>query len=200
MIDITVVIPTIPRRKDKLQRAVSSVMSQTFPARSLIIQTDRDGEGSAATRNRALESVRTPLVAFLDDDDEFLPHHLERLYSKLVAVEADVVYPLPRVLNSNGVEVRRQWDWGGGPEFDGPMLEKRSYINICSLVYTDLARQVGGFEFVRGSVTGQMNDDHGFYLKLYRAGARFAHVHEPTFIWNHHGQNTSGQPNKGDAR
>lgn len=117
----------------------------------------------------------------------------------MVAFDADVVYPLPKVLNRNGHEVQRHWTWGGGPEFDGELLKKQSYINICSLVRTRLARQVGGFEFIKSS-NGQLNDDHGFYLRLYHLGVKFAHVHEPTFIWNHHGNNTSGQPDKGDAK
>jgi glycosyltransferase involved in cell wall biosynthesis len=199
LLDITVVIPSITSRKDKLQRAVASVTNQTHPPYSIVVRYDRHKEGSALTRNRALWTVTTEWVAFLDDDDEFLPHHLESLARKQRETGADVVYPLPRVINSRGNPVPRQWDWGGGPEFDGNILTQRSYINICSIVRTDLARQVGGFEFVRGAQTGQLNDDHGFYLRLYNAGAKFAHVHEETFVWYHHGNNTSGQPTKGDA-
>src|SRR3546814_2126901 len=70
--EITVVIPTIPQRKVMLSRAMRSVMAQTLPARAVIVQADNDKEGSAVTRNRALEAVRTPWVAFLDDDDQFL--------------------------------------------------------------------------------------------------------------------------------
>src|SRR3546814_2047662 len=77
-------------------------MAQTLPARAVIVQADNDKEGSAVTRNRALEAVRTPWVAFLDDDDQFLPHHLQRLSQALTETQADVVYPLPRVLDSRG--------------------------------------------------------------------------------------------------
>src|SRR3546814_3322729 len=70
--EITVVIPTIPQWKVMLSRAMRSVMAQTLPARAVIVQADNDQEGSAVTRNRALEAVRTPWVAFLDDDDQFL--------------------------------------------------------------------------------------------------------------------------------
>jgi hypothetical protein len=48
-----------------------------------------------------------------------------------------------------------------------------------------------------------VNDDHGFYLALLEAGAKFHHIHEETFIWTHHGYgergvpgNTSGMPNR----
>lgn len=197
--EITVVIPTIPKRKVMLSRAMRSVMAQTLPARAVIVQADNDKEGSAVTRNRALESVRTPWVAFLDDDDQFLPHHLQRLSRALTETQADVVYPLPRVLDGRGRVIPRQWMWGGPSEFDPELLARQSYINISSVVRTDLAQQVG-FKFVRNSEDGGLYDDHGFYLGLYQAGAKFAHVHEETFLWHHHGMNTSGQPNKGDAK
>lgn len=195
--DITVVVPTIPERTAMLTRALASAAAQTLPPRAVIIQADHDGAGSAATRNQALECVRTPWVAFLDDDDEFLPHHLERLSQAALDAGADVAYPLPLVIGPDGEEIPRQWEWGGGPEFDGPTLERQSYITVSSLVRTGFARLVGGFEFIQGE--NGLNDDHGFYLKLYRAGAIFTHVHEPTFIWHHHGGNTSGQTSRGDA-
>lgn len=195
--EITVVIPTIPSRRVMMTRAIRSVQAQTLPAKTILLQADIDKEGSAVTRNRALEAVRTPLVAFLDDDDQFLPHHLQRLSDALTASQADVAYPLPRVVDRAGNVVPRHWTWGGPEEFDPELLTHQSYINICSLVRTDLARAVG-FSFIQGA-DGSMNDDHGFYLGLYKAGAKFTHVHEETFIWHHHGGNTSGQPNKGDA-
>lgn len=196
-LDITVVIPTIPQRRVMLSRAIRSVMAQTLPARTVIVQADTNREGSAITRNRALEAVRTPWVAFLDDDDQFLPHHLQRLSHALTETGADVAYPLPRVINRQGKIVPRHWTWGGYAEFNPDILEHQSYINICSVVRTDMARAVG-FKFIRG-INGDLNDDHGFYLGLHRNGAQFTHVHEETFIWHHHGMNTSGQPTKGDA-
>src|SRR3546814_4180233 len=99
-------IPTSPQRKVMLSRAMRSVMAQTLPARAVIVQADNDKEGSAVTRNRALEAVRTPWVAFLDDDDQFLPHHLQRLSQALTETQAYVVYPLPRVLNRDRKSTR----------------------------------------------------------------------------------------------
>src|SRR3546814_17041614 len=93
-------------------------MAQTLPARAVIVQADNDKEGSAVTRNRALEAVRTPWVAFLDDDDQFLPHHLQRLSQALTETHADVVYPLPRVLDSRGTIIPRQWPLGCPEELD----------------------------------------------------------------------------------
>lgn len=196
--NITVAIPTIPPRAGMLRKAVSSVMGQTYPAAALSIAVDLHREGSAATRNRALAAVQTEWVAFLDDDDQLLPNHLQLLAGEAERTGADIAYPLPRVIDSRGRPVSRRWEWGGGPVFDGAALERRSYIPVTSLVRTELARQVGGFRFVTDTA-GLSNDDHGFYLALHKAGARFAHVHEESFLWNHHGKNTSGRPGRGDA-
>jgi hypothetical protein len=34
---------------------------------------------------------------------------------------------------------------------------------------------------------------------MLHAGAKFHHVHTETFLWYHHGGNTSGRPDRGDS-
>lgn len=196
--DITVVIPTIPQRKAKLRQAVSSVLAQTFPAAAINIALDNNGEGSAITRNRALGGVQTPWVAFLDDDDQFLPTHLKTLATAAMASDADVIYGLPRVLGPDGAPKQRHWTWGGPEEFDPDLLRQQSYITVSSLVRTELAKK-RGFVFQPDERTGEAYDDHGFYLGLLDLGAKFHHVHQETFLWNHHGGNTSGRSDRGDS-
>lgn len=198
MLDITVVIPTIPQRRSLLRKAVTSVGIQNYPAASIAIAQDLKGEGSAATRNRALATVQTPWVAFLDDDDQFLAHHLEVLAKGAEESDADVIYGLPRVIGPTGQPLTRHWQWGGPEEFDPDLLRQHSYITVSSLVRTEWAQGCGGFRYEQAS-NGAAYDDHGFYLNLLNRGAKFHHIHQETFIWNHHGMNTSGRPDKGDA-
>lgn len=197
--DITVVIPSIAERTVELRRAFDSVGAQTLklmgPVGGVVISSDTAWEGSAVTRNRGLQLVKSPWTAFLDDDDEFLPHHLETLARTQELTDADVVYTWPRVL-LNGQPVPRQWDWGGPTaKFDPELLRRKAYIQTTCLVRTDLAVNVGGFKFVMDS-TGALNDDHGFFLALLNAGAKFACTGEETFLWNHWAGNTSGQPSR----
>jgi glycosyltransferase involved in cell wall biosynthesis len=196
--DITVAIPTIPQRKVQLRRAVTSVGLQNYPASALSIAYDLRGEGSALTRNRALWAVNSECVAFLDDYDQFLPNHLEVLAKAAEESGADVIYGLPRVVGPDGQPKPRHWQWGGPKEFDPDLLRQHSYITVSSLVKTEWAQGCGGFRYEKAS-NGAAYDDHGFYLNLLEAGANFHHVHQETFIWNHHGMNTSGQPDRGDA-
>ena len=195
--DITVAIPTIPTRKGKLRKAIASVMSQSYPVAAVSIAVDRSGEGSAVTRNRALEAVQTDWVVFLDDDDQLLPNALATFIRAQGDSQADVVYGLPRIVDAQG-NVRPRFFEAGGPEvFDPHLLMQKSYIPVVSLVRTDLALDCGGFEF---SADGNGSyDDWGFYKNLLCYGAEFHHVRQETFIWNIDGGNTSGKPNRGDA-
>ncbi len=198
MLDITVCIPTIPQRRSKLRQAVTSVAVQNYPAAAINIAYDLKGDGSAVTRNRALAGVQTEWVAFLDDDDTLLPNHLELLAKGQEESGADVIYGLPRVIGSQGQPLQRHWQWGGPEKFDPDLLKQHSYITVSSLVRTQYAQDCGGFRYQPAS-NGAAYDDHGFYLNLLDAGAKFHHIHQETFIWNHHGQNTSGRPDQGDA-
>lgn len=196
MLDVTVCIPTIPQRKTKLRRALMSVMAQTFPVSAVSIAVDVSGKGSAHTRNRALAAVQTEWVAFLDDDDQLLPAGLAALVRGQGESNADVVYGLPRILDSQG-NVRPRFFEAGGPDvFDPHLLIEKSYIPVVSLVRTHMA-QHAGFEFA--SDGNGSYDDWGFYKGLLAYGADFYHINQETFLWNIDGGNTSGKPDRGDA-
>lgn len=179
-----------------LERALTSVCRQTVQPRTVVVAVDTAGEGSAVTRNRGLRSVITEWVAFLDSDDEFLPYHLEMHDTSLALDDrVDVVYTGCVVRNQSGQNVPLREEWGRyGLPFDAELLRQKSYIPVTSIVRTGLARQAL-FAFAADSPY----DDWCFYLRLLDLGARFRHVPAITWIWHHHGMNTSGSPEKGDA-
>ncbi|WP_181173779.1 glycosyltransferase family A protein [Mesorhizobium sp. B2-3-12] len=96
---ITVITPTHNRRETVL-RAVESVLSQSMPRFEHIVVDDGSTDGTAAAlarisdprlvyvgakwrganaaRNAGIERARAPVVTFLDSDDVYLPHRLER--------------------------------------------------------------------------------------------------------------------------
>ncbi len=101
---VSVVIPTYNRRT-KLKRAVDSVLNQTFKDIEVIIVDNAsvDGtqelingtkdqriryirhdtnKGGPAARNTGIKNAKAPLIALLDDDDEWLPEKLAKQVDK----------------------------------------------------------------------------------------------------------------------
>ena len=190
---ITLVIPTIPPRAHLLQRLIRSVEAQTMLPEAIQLAMDVDREGSAATRNRALDEVTTEWVTFADDDDELMPHHIQTLWEAQQETGADVVYSGYQVIGGTDPRPDRK-----GKPFDADELRRGSYITIHSLVRTRLA-QAARFDYDPGSGM----DDHCFYLRLLGMGASFHHVPVETYKWYHWmnaetGQmgNTSGRPDR----
>lgn len=187
--DITVVIATIPIRAKMLRKALASVVLQTFQPAAIVVEYDHEHTGAAATKNRGLARVTSEWVAFLDDDDQFMPEHLKKLRGAQLDSGADVVYSMPFIpqipggIDPSGMR---------GAPFDPDELRRRSYIQTTSLVRTKLAQSVGGFQCPPGSDY----DDHGLWLAILDAGATFHHLPEQTFLWEHHGRNTSGRADR----
>lgn len=100
---ITVITPTHNRR-DKVLRAVESVLAQNLTQFEHIVVDDgsTDGteaalaevrdprliyvgakwRGANAARNAGIELARAPVVTFLDSDDVYMPHRLERTLTR----------------------------------------------------------------------------------------------------------------------
>lgn len=97
---ISIVTPSY-NRAESLQRAVASVLAQTLGDFELIVVDDASTDGSAdvvrrfqdprirlhrfdirrganPARNQGIGMARAEVVTFLDSDDEFLPHRLQR--------------------------------------------------------------------------------------------------------------------------
>jgi len=189
--DITVCIPTIPPRRDHLLRAVQSVSQQTLPAWSVSIAQDTTHAGAGVTRQRALDAVRTEWVAFLDDDDAFMPNHLEILYCAALETGADYVYSYYMVRDAANND-RPDVDPLGhlGRPFD---VNDPHQTTVTTLVRTELAQAVGiappQGEMVDGQVYGE---DFEFTVNCCKAGARVHHVPRRTWYWYHHGMGAPG--------
>lgn len=206
--DITVCIATIPPRERMLRRALASVVTQTLQPAAIIVEYDHEHTGAAATKNRAAAKADTPWLAFLDDDDQFLPHHLETLRGAAALNQVfggfpDVLYSIPEVPQS---PTKRDPNGRYGVPFDPEELRRRSYIQTTSLIRRSVFERAGGFQLPDRTMPGGAPcpyDDWGLWLAILEQGGRFLHVPEVTFIWNHWGRgeagvpgNTSGDPNR----
>lgn len=187
---VTVCIPSIPPRTALLDRARRSVERQTRPADRVVIEIDDMKTGAAATRQRALDRVRTPFVAFLDDDDELFPRHLELLIETQVRTGADLVYPWFEVEGGTDPFSDRY-----GVPFDADALRLGQFIPITVLARTESVRDAGGFQEMPAE-WGGTNEDYRLWLSMLDHGATFAHLPRITWTWHHWGGNTSGKSSR----
>ena len=207
---ITVVTPVHSGRihNGLFAECLQSIHQQTLLPDAHAVAIDVDGDGAAATRQRALMMARTDWVAFLDSDDLFLNKHLERMLRYAIETEADFVYSWFKLLQ----------DFGGGQRRiieEDPIFPPTHYLNpwdpdspiettITTFVRTELAQSVGFKPLDRGHDTNS-GEDFAFVLGCQAAGAKIMHLRRKTWLWRHMIRpdgtlgNTSGLPTKGDA-
>jgi glycosyltransferase involved in cell wall biosynthesis len=112
-VTISVIIPT-HNRSQALQLALQSVLVQTYTDFEIIIVDDGSTDdtaqvvaryagapiryikhdrclGASAARNTAIQAANGTYVAFLDDDDQWLEHKLERQLATIVATGFDAI-------------------------------------------------------------------------------------------------------------
>lgn len=125
----SVIIPTYNREKI-IQRAIDSVVQQTFKDFELIIVDDgsidetkrivetygderliyvyKENGGQNSALNRGLEVARGKYIAFCDSDDEWLPDKLLKTYEKYKTDdEISVVYHLTGIKSNGLLELAR---------------------------------------------------------------------------------------------
>lgn len=171
---VSVVLPTY-NRASVIERAVRSVLQQTYPSLELIVVDDgsTDGtaavlsrfpdprlrylrlatnQGAAAARNAGIRQARGEFLAFQDSDDEWLPQKLERQLPALRRLPRRVALVYGPTLWVQGDGSRRLLP---PPVFtpDDPDTFDRAlalgvaciYLHAC-LFRTAAVRQVGAFD------------------------------------------------------
>ncbi len=122
----TAIIPVYNRERT-IQRAIESVLNQSYPAREVLViddgSTDRSAEliqafgdkvtylfqpnaGASAARNLGVQRATQPFVAFLDSDDYWTEDHLAEIAKAIEATQgqADLYF----------ADLRRTSESGGG--------------------------------------------------------------------------------------
>jgi hypothetical protein len=205
---VAVCIPTIPPRKRLLERALKSVSMQTLQPDEVIVEVDEEGLGAGPIRNRAWERAKSEWIAFLDDDDEFMPHHVQRCMRTAMTYDADLVYPW---------FVLRDWSEArpGRPDPLATMLrgelvhplgvpfghEQEQHLRVhpwipaTIVVKRELLEKVGGYPGPTEAdcVARRGCEDWALLVRLLDIGARFVHHPERTWIC-YHRRGTAGRP------
>jgi glycosyltransferase involved in cell wall biosynthesis len=175
---VAVITPTLPERSGFLAECMGSVAAQTVPATVHLVGVDLERRGPVAVRNELALAADTDWLAFLDDDDLFLPNHLEVLLS-VADCNVDVVWSLCEVTGRPGWSVPHFcYGWKLKPG-------GQNFIPITALVRRSTFVGVGGFPDVPWS------EDFALWLKMQALGAGFRCVHETTWVYRFHGGNRS---------
>lgn len=164
---VSVIIPTY-KRHEKLNRALSSVVNQTYENLEIIVVNDcpeediddfikiddpriktinvEENRGGAGARNLGIEESKGGYVTFLDDDDEYLPEKVEKQVEKMESLPED--YGLVAV-GANIVKdekIKGQiLSKGNGWIYEDQLRENR-IISVTPLVKKECFSEVGMFD------------------------------------------------------
>jgi glycosyltransferase involved in cell wall biosynthesis len=203
---VSVIIPT-RNRAAMLREAIESVRAQTYAAWELIVIDDGSTDetpqvvealargdarirvmrqaqrGVSAARNAGIRAARGRYVAFLDDDDLFLP---PKLAAQVDALERDPTLGF--------VYSQTEWVDRAGTRLSlhptTPVEDLRGLFETCAIPLqtvvccAELLEEVGGFD---EQLT--IGEDYDLWLRLART-ARFQFLPGPLVRYRVHGTNT----------
>ncbi len=204
-----------------IEAAIRSVLAQQRPVDELIVVDDGstdDGAGAAIVRRLALREPRLKffqkqnggqgsarnfgvakssgeLIALLDQDDEWYPHHIQVLeqpfneprgeplgwvYSNLDTVDAS-----GRMINRSVLDTLRDNEHPKRTIF-ACLRQDMFVLPGASLLSREAFDAVGGFD---ESFIGYEDDD--FFLRMFAAGYQNIYINQPLTRWRMHAASTS---------
>ena len=191
--EISVIITTYNREGGLLQRAIDSVLTQTFKNFELIIVDDHSKQPPAFTlpdgENRVI-AIRMPwntgyqvrpknvgimcsngkYIAYLDDDNVFMPDHLEVLHKAITETQADVVYG-DRIYKSTIPDEKR---FMGKMSFDYDLkrINQSNYIDTSDIMHTiQVINDIGYWD-----IFWERKADWLLMTRFGKAGKKIVHV------------------------
>lgn len=108
-------------------------------------------QGRAKAGNQGVQAANSDAIGFLDDDDRFLPDHLQRLEKAMLHFDAKVTYSgcrlLQRDMLGNKIILQEQMIGQHNDPFDAKRLHYENYIPLINLLIDrTLWLTVGGFD------------------------------------------------------
>lgn len=209
------VIITTHGRSSRLKDAIESVLKQTYNDIEIIVVDDNSdlpnerlkterivkkygcirllentrNLGGAESRNVGIRAAKGDLISFLDDDDQFLPEKLEKLYAimkKHMRDKVGLVYCSCDAINENGVKLREYVENKEGRPFYSHMLKCVAATSLW-LVPKSVLGEVGNFDDV------PCKQDSTLILKILVAGYNVFGTTEKLVLYlEHNGDRISG--------
>jgi LmbE family N-acetylglucosaminyl deacetylase len=188
----SVPIAVVVRTKDRpalLRQAIDSIRATGYPAEVVIVNdggatpdvpgttviNHTKSKGRSEAMNSGVRAAKSPLLAFLDDDDLYYPEHLSALAnaatsSQNVAWYTDAVSAFVRIGASGANETYSRLRIFGS-DFDRDQLLIDNYIPLPTLLVPRATYlEIGGFD-----PAFDLFEDWDFLIRLSQRGT-FAHV------------------------
>ncbi len=216
---VSVIIPTYKRYPDMVKRAIQSVINQTYRNIEIIIVDDSpsdfegrkmienmiaslndnrikyikhsDNMGACAARNTGIKESKGEYLAFLDDDDEWLPTKLEKQLAMMSKPDVGLIYCRQIIVNDKTkTQVVDNRKFYSGKVFDKLMLVG-NFIGSTSfvLIRRECFNECGLFD-----VKMKSGQDFELWLRIAQK-YKVAYVDEPLVIYHiHTGKRISTNP------
>lgn len=167
-------VSVIVRTKDRpklLKRAIKSIYNQIYRPIEVVLVNDggceldlneirsilgdisltyiklQNNKGRAYAGNVGIEKSKGEYIAFLDDDDEFLPNHFKTLVPILINYDFNIVYSDSLLVYENLENTSNEKILKFSQDFDYDLLIFENYIPLlCLLFRRDIIVNSGGFD------------------------------------------------------
>ena len=196
-------------RRDTALLALQSALEQTHPPVAVFMVCDGCDDGTAEAaraladprvvvldkpkapgagwlnRNDVLDQADAEVVAWLSDDDLWLPDHLERIAPLYVSGVADLVQSSCVLIEADDSMEGCGLDWGVERFRKGALETGRHETPSSAVSHTiELGKRAGSWRTV------DKYGDKDFWHRMLRAGARTSMLTEPTVLflrnWERH--------------
>ncbi|MEK7615664.1 MAG: glycosyltransferase family A protein [Patescibacteria group bacterium] len=147
MPEISVIIPTF-NRPEMLKRAIASVEAQTFKDFELIVIDDAVlKKGGGGARNEGIKKAQGKYIAFLDDDDTWMPNKLEVQHGLLNETSSDVGFSFTAVQNVFDDHEEITTISEGIADYHKRVLENfKEFLNVTLMFKREVFDTVGGYD------------------------------------------------------
>lgn len=181
MTRVAAVVVSLPERHELLVEAIGSINAQTRAPDDIVVGVDSRHYGEVANMNRLMAATDCEWVAFLHDDDIWLPNHLETVekhfsYADVVVSRFDMVnrpWSTMEPWHENFDDLRVT-NWIGSPSMVA--VRKEAWGQWCN--------PYDQFRWV----------DWANYNRMLESGARFIDTGEVTTLYRFMGGNGSWTP------
>ena len=193
MVAVSVIVPTY-NRPSYLARALASIQAQTFRDYEIFVVNDagedvnricelfgpvnyithRENLGLPAARNSGIRRAQGKYIAYLDDDDMWLPRHLEKLVNLRMKSKCRLVYSDSYYwINERDYQVLLSLD------FSKEELLSQNLTPICSILHDrELWLEAGKF-----NPNLPNHEDYDLWLRMSDI-TPFEHLKEATALYS----------------